>query len=54
MYLTTEYWELVERCTIFGGSFNKARLNGIRGNVDINNCYLDFPNIISKKGLNRL
>lgn len=33
---------------------SKARLNGIKGNVDINNCYIDFPNIISKKGLNRL
>ena len=33
---------------------SKGVVNGIRGNVDMNNCYLDFPNIISKKGLNKL
>ena len=33
---------------------SKGVVPGIRGNVDMNSCYIDFPNIISKKGMNKL
>ncbi len=30
----------------------KGSINGISGDVDLNNCYVDFPKIIKSKGLN--
>jgi GH25 family lysozyme M1 (1,4-beta-N-acetylmuramidase) len=31
----------------------QGRVDGISGNVDMNECYTDFPGIIARKGLNR-
>ncbi len=39
--------ELCKRYDIWQYSF-KGKVNGIKGNVDLNNCYRDFPNEIKK------
>lgn len=31
---------------------SKGKIAGINGNVDMNECYVDYPRIIKKKGLN--
>jgi GH25 family lysozyme M1 (1,4-beta-N-acetylmuramidase) len=31
----------------------QGRVDGIKGDVDLNECYKDFPGIITRKGLNR-
>ena len=43
----------VQECVMWQYSA-KGKVNGISGDVDMNNCYVDFPSVLAKAGLNGL
>lgn len=43
----------VQECVMWQYSA-KGKINGISGDVDMNNCYVDFPSVLAKAGLNGL
>lgn len=49
----TDAIEPVQECVMWQYSA-KGKVNGISGDVDMNNCYVDFPSVLAKAGLNGL